>query len=76
MDINKYAEMVSGVDFCETYADETKDGQQVVKATYMISAVRACTPRTGARIPPTASCLLSPTPPPPLVHSRPLRSCT
>ena len=39
MDINKYAEMVSGVDFCETYSDATKDGLQTVKATYMISAL-------------------------------------
>ena len=33
MDINKYSEMVSGVDSCVTYTDIQQGGQQIVKST-------------------------------------------
>ena len=39
MDINKYPEMVSGVDSCVTYADTNQNGVQIVKSIYEISAL-------------------------------------
>lgn len=38
MDLDKYPEMVSGCEMCETYDDTTKDGRQIVKST----CARAC----------------------------------
>ena len=39
MDINNYANMVQGVNFCEKYDEKTEKGKQIVKATYEISAL-------------------------------------
>ena len=39
MDLNKYAEMVSGCDFCEIYESSEEKGIQTVKSTYEISAL-------------------------------------